>query len=102
MKRLTKVARRMFQEYLKEKKNKEPEKMTEYLCCENKFSVVLVSKVCTKVLRTFSLFIIFSLRLRYIMKILLHDVSRDIQNYQGFGKCYQPKPSAYVALDNSR
>ena len=37
----------------------------------------------------------------------MNSVFRDIQNYQGLGKCYQPQPSAstdntYLALDNSR
>ena len=33
------------------------------------------------------------------IKQLLDEVFRDIQNYQGRGKCYQPKPK--VEADNT-
>ena len=43
-----------------------------------------------------------------IIKLLLNSVFRDIQNYQGLIKCYQPQPqpsasadNTYLALDNS-
>ena len=37
-----------------------------------------------------------------IKKQLLNLVFHDIQNHQGLGKCYQPKPdNTYLALDNS-
>lgn len=48
-----------------------------------------------------------SLRKLNINKQLLNEVEHDIENYQGRGLCYPPKPKAEVdntnrGLDNSR
>ena len=48
---------------------------------------------------------VFYLRLQCLIKQLLNSVFRDIQNYQGLGKCNKPQPSAsadntYLTIDN--
>ena len=90
-KRSTKVAKELFSEYVKEKKLREPEKKREL----------------AQTLKTFYVEARNMERIRSMYnKTIIRFGFCDIQNNQGFGKGYQPQPSAsadnpYLDLDYS-
>ena len=85
-------SKQLFQEYLKEKKTTKAESKT----------------LLAQGLKTFLRYCVIHCCFVLCLRLSMHKLNnywmrffRDIQNYQGLGKCYQPKPNnTYLALDN--